>query len=282
MTRPEHHDHHNSAEDGVPWPVLETREYALRLKEFLAKRYVRLVTCLCPDGDPYLRGSEYMDWAGMRFGTGTEYNTIFAVKQFAFALAMSQHPAVRQFEERYYEEARRAQALSWKERLDVEKPDTRFFETEQVLAGLRILDLGCGTCPTFARVCRRLGAEVKTVDVLRPEDFEGYYGPEVHREKTVQQERENHLSLDLRSWDASLKLALSEDRGFHIVTSAHLGTGGYHPKYGGSIYGPEDVYSIVNAVLCPGGIYYDPNQGFSFWDEESEPIYVKLKNGDLV
>jgi hypothetical protein len=40
---------------------------------------------------------------------------------------------------------------------------------ERVLAGLKIVDLGCGPLPGFALAAKAMGAEVHTADVERPE-----------------------------------------------------------------------------------------------------------------
>lgn len=87
---------------------------------------------------------------GRRIGEEVYYNTMGAIRQLALALCLSQdtRPSPALQEQKGGNSAHLVQAL----------------RAEQALAGMKILDLGCGIVPSFALAAKTLGAEVHTAD----------------------------------------------------------------------------------------------------------------------
>jgi len=93
---------------------------------------------------------------------------------------------------------------------------------KKILSGLRILDLGCGYEPAFARVSRYLGASVFTVDVIPSVTFK--FNSHLFPEKQRGIESESHVQLDLNVPDAVERLrGATKGQLFHVVTQAHIG-----------------------------------------------------------
>jgi len=90
----------------------------------------------------------FEDIVGEPLGVGFYYNTAGTIYQLAIALSLSQNPAI-------------AEGLT-----ESKTPEEiiKEFREGQVLAGLKVLDLGCGKNPSFALAAKAMGAEVYTAD----------------------------------------------------------------------------------------------------------------------
>jgi hypothetical protein len=93
---------------------------------------------------------KYAQGQSRRIGEEVYYNTMGSIQQLALALCLSQNtrPSQAFQEEKGGNSAHIVQAL----------------RAEQALAGMKILDLGCGIVPSFALAAKTLGAEVHTAD----------------------------------------------------------------------------------------------------------------------
>ncbi|QQR79401.1 MAG: hypothetical protein IPJ69_08485 [Deltaproteobacteria bacterium] len=87
-------------------------------------------------------------------GTFSLFNTLASARQVVFALAFSSHPLVIMVIE--------------DEGINPSNFCGEDFVANQILDGLKVLELGCGQIPTHARILRAMGAQVFTVD-LQPE-----------------------------------------------------------------------------------------------------------------
>lgn len=125
---------------------------------------------------------------GAHLGVATVENSPLAADQMEWVLALSRHPLVED--------------LIRDKSINAGNFNVEPLAKAQVLRGLRILDLGCGTMPTFARCCRRLGAVVYTVDFctinfgLATDAFKGH--SDLSPLDRYLEERD-HLGLDLGS-----------------------------------------------------------------------------------
>lgn len=98
--------------------------------------------------------------------------------------------------------------------------DIEALRREQALSGLKILDLGCGEIPAFARAARKLGAEAYTVDLIPASGFRS--SPEYLSATELELEGKMHIQCDLNSQDV-LRLIGERSLGFFdFVTEALL------------------------------------------------------------
>ena len=152
--------------------------------------------------------------SGPGLGNIAVFNTPRALDQMEWTLALTGHPKVS--------------ALVTP--LQPGEPD--FHATElvklQILAGMRILDLGCGLEPTFARAARFLGAQVYTVDLFAATNFRHALerdGAFRLPETFAALERANHIERDLKTPAAVDAILAASGGNFDLVTSAHLDSG---------------------------------------------------------
>ena len=184
------------------------------------------------------------DFKGVRrIGTSTIHNSPLASDQFAFALILSQHPLVlRSLDDDF---------------LDAESFDANPLRDAKVLEGMRILDLGCGYEPTFARSTRYLGADTFTADIIPASDLRYRSCMD---ESFLSSEDANHIELDLGNPDALERLLDRTGGRFDLVTLAHLDTGTMYKER--EMYGPGNIQEIAFELLKKGGVYYK-SQGWS-------------------
>ena len=164
-------------------------EYKKGEEKMLEKRYQRLMSLFysnsgqvyVPSSNPWNLSKEHT------LGTEEVYNSPLSAKQFIFALAMSRHEEVDKFIDQKTDGETNPIAI-----LD------DLYE-HQVLSGLKVLDLGCGVIPVFARMLRAMGADVYTADLVSAEEFK-------IREKNkssqfVKIEQEKHIQTNLTDTD---------------------------------------------------------------------------------
>ncbi|MEM0438371.1 MAG: hypothetical protein QXU54_03680 [Candidatus Micrarchaeia archaeon] len=122
----------------------------------------------------------------------------------------------------------------------------------KILKGLKILDLGCGPEPTFARASRRFGADVWTVDVIPASMFD--FDEKYFTKRDRQIEVSRHIQLDLRVPDAAEKIITASGGNFDLVTEAHLTIGWNWDEFGDVEYHEGDVLAMK--LLKKGGFHY--------------------------
>jgi len=171
----------------------------------------------------------FEDVIGEPLGAGQFYNHSGSVLQLGFALSASEHPSV-------------AQTVR-----DIRPQDTTPLDSvmglreQQVLAGLRILDLGCGLRPGFAAAAKKLGAEVCTAD---RKDLDGFYRSYL----------DGHSVVDLASKDAVAKLQADLGEDFDIITENIVGSLPGEPWL--SLPQAKDLINIAENLLASGGYLY--------------------------
>jgi len=183
-----------------------------------------------------IKGTEYYTGIVNPLGISNMYNSPLAQNQFLFALALSGHDLVQKL----LEEGEK-------------KIDLPQLAQAKVLENMKILDLGCGPEPTFARLTRYLGADTYTVDLLSSNDF-SYRESEKMPRELRELEIQNHIQGDLEKFETLRKMVQETGGNFDLVTEAHLST--ITPR-DGDFFGFEygDKFSIP--FLKEGGAYYD-------------------------
>ena len=126
---------------------------------------------------------------------------------------------------------------------------------KKALSGLKVIDLGCGILPAFARCAREFGAEVYTVDVLAAEMLVQDYLPD-QRSKTL--ERESHIRADLNRRESIEYILERSDGPFDVATSAKLDA--CSDNSGELIFAPENVWGIAWSLLKPKKTYYNADR----------------------
>lgn len=153
-----------------------------------------------------LRGFKKYTGCNQDFGEGLFYNTYGSGLQLLFALAMSRDPLIEKV----------VNDVKFK---DLRNFDAAVFIKRQILRGMKILDIGCGRLPSFARVARQMGADVYTVDRISADDFfEGLDMPPEQKE----QERIKHIKLDIDDQRAVQKILEATNGNFDLATEASL------------------------------------------------------------
>ena len=180
------------------------------------------------------------------------HNTPLTTVQLMAALAMSKHPLILEM------------ANSLEKFSQHTNRDASSLVDAKVLKGIKILDLGCGEQPTFARCSRYLGADVYTVDVIPAEEFlfnEEFF-PKEQRKKEVQ----NHICLDLRTEDALERILEKTNGDFDLVTLANICSAMvYKHEYMGP---PKNFMSLIKPLLKEKGLYFCSDHVYSFSQKE--------------
>lgn len=200
----------------------------------IEKKAVRLQHKLSDYGSGLL-SSFKEEYTGLHLpiGSSTAVNTPGAAKQLEFTLAFSGHPLVDEIPE---------------SDIDDTTFDPEPLREAQVLEGLKILDMGCGSEPTFARCARYMGADVYTVDTKTADNLRSnkrYFSDERKNE-----EEDKHIPLDLNDEGAIDQIIEKTGGEFDIVTCSHLRREEYSPS-------SSRIEQIAHALLKPRGVYYN-------------------------
>ena len=182
-------------------------------------------------------GFEEYTGKGQTIGNGDiVYNSIITLNQFVCALAMTRHPLLR-------EAIRQEPSLSQRNFLNAE-----ILIKEKIMSGMKILDLGSGSLPVFARCCRTMGADIWTVDKNPISGFSWNKNEEVKKLpiEQINAESEKHIILDLNDPEAVKIIEQKTGGNFNLVTEAGLIPSGF--LKGGEIALP---------LLKIGGVYYN-------------------------
>ena len=171
-------------------------------------------------------------------GENFRFNTIATAKQLFFAIALSQSPLVDNI---------------------IDNPDENIKEivdemhTSKSLKGIKILDLGCGKIPVFARCSRELGAEVYTIDIIDAEEFLFFKEcfPPLQRQIEIQ----THLKIDLNIENVAEEIIRFSKGHFNLVTSSFLESGSFYESHK-FICPPFNIDEIALSLLSQNSIYY--------------------------
>lgn len=181
-------------------------------------------------------------------GKQTIENTSFSVKQFIAALCAAEK-ILPQYMQIVEKERFEGEPDSIDKILNLEQA-----KTDQILSGLKILDLGCGQRPFFSYVTRMLGATVYTADIIPAGNFEPIaYGSQVDPDS-----EQFHIQYDLNKDDAEEAIRQKSGGGFNFVTEAHLDTStsrvvdGEHADMSTNKGG-----TLAKKLLIEEGIYYN-------------------------
>lgn len=205
-------------------------------------------------------GTEGWNGIDRPIGCQTQYNSYLTKIQFLLVLALSESPLIKEIVE---------QSESGDD-TDGDNIDFQSLANAKVLDGKKILDLGCGYSPTFARLTRWLGADTYTVDVIPSDEFElnpltmtnEGDTPFQWTEKMKRAEKGKHICLDLRDKRALETILRASKGNFDMVTEAHLYSGAEYKRV--EIYGPRDLDIIVMPLLREGGIFHHALESFNF------------------
>lgn len=114
-----------------------------------------------------------------------------------------------------------------------------------LLSGMRILDLGCGSALIFPRFARHFGAEVFTVDSLTSSSFVGN-PPSFMRTQEIQ----NHIKMDIAEEDAVSHILEITGGRFDLVTASHLPISLHNALF------PSDSLEPLAPLLKNGGMCF--------------------------
>lgn len=168
------------------------------------------------------------DVIGGPFGDGLYYNTQSSRGQLIFAVSLSRHPLVREI---------------------IEKRDTfqspeeiiAAFRREQILAGIKIIDLGCGR-PNFALAAKALGAQAFTVDI---DDLPA----------NVKARLDGHIVTDINATGALPAIQAITDGEFDLVSENIIESTPLQ-RHTLKKPTPQRVIQIGAPLLKPGGYLY--------------------------
>lgn len=238
---------------------MENTKPSKRVRKLL-KDQERLLRKITYGGDGEIPGFDYRYTSHHPIGCGRCDNTSWASDQLALTLVMSDSPLV-------YE-------IMKSRKRDPEKFDPEPLVKAKILKGMKILDLGCGWIPAFARCTRALGADTYTVDVIpanrfcyySDNAFEDCYNIHKNHLERKRLDAEKHIKVNLKNKKA-LDIILQATHGnFDLVTSAHMEDSGL---YKGRFYTPPDnIDEIVFALLKPKGLYYKRELGGDLFEKE--------------
>jgi hypothetical protein len=180
--------------------------------------------------------NSFRRFTGMKkpLGDSLMHNSALSIGQILFSLALSEHKVLQDL----IDSGKRTTF------------DPKKLVENQVLSGMKILDMGCGYIPSFARCARFFGAEVYTVDST--------YGRFAIKDpefplKMREEELTKHQLHTLNRSDSVDILKESTGGEFDIVTACYLALGMGQGFHGGKDIGLQ--------LLKPSGWYYEVGSG---------------------
>ena len=180
--------------------------------------------------------AEYSGVHDTLIGFGEVYNSRSVPLQLAGTIALSKHFLINRF------------------LADGKKINARELTKKKVLKGIKILDLGCGYKPTYARCARAMGAEVYTIDIIPSEEFDVYEEENFSKEER-QSEIKNHLTLNLEDERVIEKIEKSFGKDFDIITESHLQTITAHWKNKFEFISFQEGEYVALRLLNSHGVY---------------------------
>jgi hypothetical protein len=127
----------------------------------------------------------------------------------------------------------------------------RKLREEQVLAGMRILDLGCGVIPGFALAAKALGAEVQTADMQ----------PLPSKASAL---LDGHIQTDLSHPDAPSTIFEASNPPYDFINQGIIGHTPETATMGFELPEMETIYDIADMALRAGGVLFNTFSGKSF------------------
>lgn len=184
----------------------------------------------------YIRGFEPYTGVDEIVGQHSVFNGPITASQLEFAMAMTRSSVLKDF----IVNSRRNENFS-----------PELLVQNQIMSGMKILDLGSGPVPVFARCCRSMGADVWTADVCPiTEDCDETLFP-----KGMQSlEKARHCVLDLSAPSAFAIIQEATLGNFNLATESNLAAGWMKASgfYGGKELGMR--------LLRKGGVYYNADE----------------------
>jgi hypothetical protein len=178
-------------------------------------------------------------------GSGSLFNSPFVSGQLLMALLLPKPETSRPHPE--------VMNLLENDSIAPGEADIEALRRAQPLSGLKILDLGCGEIPSFARAARKLGAEVYTVDVIPADAFKS--SPEYLSEEGREVEGKMHVECDLNSPDALRIIGERTFGFFDFVTEALLDVPTKIAGRAGEVFS-NIGRELSGALLKRGGFYF--------------------------
>jgi hypothetical protein len=166
---------------------------------------------------------------GQDVGQGSIYNSPVTAAQLEYALAMTNAPLL---------------AGMIRSPLGRKGFEIKRLIDEQIMSGMKLLDLGSGPVPVFARCCRYMGADVWTVD---KEAVTSHYEEIFFPKEQQQIEHDRHIQVNLAEPFAVRVIQERTHGGFNLVTEANLDADGFR-KTG----------EMAMELLTSGGVYFHP------------------------
>ena len=211
-------------------------------------------------------------------GQNGTHNSALAAWQLSFTMATQNHPLI---DELITKPHHAFMPPKGKETHDVQTTIKEINElvremvSQKILADLKILDLGCGPQPTYARCARELGADVFTLDAQESSD-DFLKSPTFHK---VHQEVENeqHLKLNMRTTNALEQITKKFGNNFDIITSAHLDTEWIGWRHLIADY--NHIHTTVATLLKPQGWHLPlPSIGSSLQTARGKTLQRNFSN----
>jgi len=183
-----------------------------------------------PEQLPYL---EKYTGINETIGGGDAYiNSRVTLFQFEYALAITRHPLIKKLINIKY---------------NIKPADIENLIKNKIMVGIKILDLGCGPEPVFARCCRAMGADVWTVDIISASNF--IFDQKYFTKEQIKLENEKHIQLNLEDTQAKVIIKSKSSGDFNLVTTANLDS-----DIVGSKFKKIEKFIII-PLLKKGGIY---------------------------
>lgn len=189
-----------------------------------------------------------------RVGLDSVDNTRNQLRELAFALSFSKHPLIDKIF--LNPETKHLVRGLYLENTEAKDAQSKFdslatsLTKNKVLGGMKIIDLGCGTKPTFAYNARVLGADkVYTVDII-PEE-------RLCLSREQKEAREDHIQLDLRNPDALDMLARRTGGDFDLITSATIHEMSAFADAAGRAAPPNHLEDLALALAKDEGVYFN-------------------------
>jgi len=202
------------------------------------------------------RIAEHLKLGSYPLGRSSVDNTQNQISEVMFALSLSNHPLIESLvsDPSFEDLAMKARFARYMEdpeeikRILAELADlAHSLIINNVLRGMRILDLGCGYEPAFAYCAREFGAdEVYTVDIIPSEKLW----------LSDEQTRDGHIQLDLREPNAYDTLIDRIGGELDLVASATIFEQAVFADFAGRAAPPGYLTDLALALVKDGGIYF--------------------------
>ena len=188
-------------------------------------------------------------------GNSSVYNSMLAAYQLAFTLGSSDHPLVKrlqQFPRHAFMEETESGIADRQFVVNEIQATVEKMVREKIFGDKKILDIGCGQQPTYARCVRELGADVYTIDART--DADKFVKAPSFSDITSEVEKAQHLKVHMGRTDIADIITQHFGDNFDIITSAHIDTdwnifAELKTKY-------THLYQTAASIIKPSGWYF--------------------------